>query len=802
MTNHWIDLKNSDVIMVCGSNVAENHPVAARWMEKARERGAVILSADPRFTRTSAFADLYCPLRSGTDIAFVGGMIRYAFANQRVNLDYVRDNTNASFLVKPEYAFEDGLFSGFDPASDSYDKSSWAYQTDEDGVPLRDREMTDPHCVLMLVKHHYKRYDLKTVCGIVGAPRSLYEKFCDLYTGTFQDNRAGTWLYAMGGTQSTHGTQNVRAYSVLQLLLGNIGIAGGGVNALRGESNVQGSTDMALLYSSLPGYLKAPSERHKNLADYLAACTPQSADPRSANWWQNTPKYLVSLLKAWYGPAASAENDFRFDWLPKYGRDCSYVDLFADIEAGGIKGLVLLGQNPAVSGPSAERERASLAKLDWVIAADLFETETAAFWKRPGANPAEIDTEVFLLPACSSVEKAGSITNSGRWAQWREKAVDGPGDSRPDLWILDALFRSLRREYEKGGVFPDPIVNLSWDYDGPGQEPDPVRVAREINGYFLKDATANNRDFKKGDHAPSFAFLTDDGATACGNWLYSGSFPAPDKNRMQDRNKTPEDDRIGLFSGWAWCWPVNRRILYNRASVNAQGQPLNPERWVIRWNPVAGKWEGDVPDGGWPPGERYSFIMLPEGHARLFAASLADGPLPEHYEPWESPVRNALSSRRVNPLILSLVKNGAAGPHGDPERFPVIATTFRVTEHWQGGAMTRNAPWLTELVPNAYVEMSPDLAMIKGIENGDRVVVETARGEIALYALVTRRFAPFRVDGKVIHQVGLIWHFGYEGLARGPSANILTPSATDPNSRIPEYKAFLCDVRKAGKDYA
>jgi formate dehydrogenase major subunit len=795
---------NADVVMIMGSNAAENHPIAMKWINQTRERGAIVLSADPRYTRTSAFADVYCKFRSGTDIAFVSGIIKYALDNDYIHRDYVVNYTNASFIINEKYDFNDGLFSGYDPSKRAYDKSNWVFELDAEGNPKRDLTLQHPRCVFQLMKKHFSRYDVDTVCEITGAPKDDYLKICRHYTSTWAPDRVGTWLYAMGTTQHTHGTQNIRTYVMLQLLLGNVGMAGGGVNALRGESNVQGSTDMALLFHILPGYLASPTINDQTLADYKNTNVPKSNDPKSANWWANYPKYVVSLLKAWYGDHAVAENDFCFNFIPKRSGDYSHISLFEAMYAGKIKGLLLFGQNPAVGGPNANKERAALDKLDWMVSVDLWETDTAVFWKRPGINSADIKTEVFMLPACSSVEKEGSIANSGRWVQWRYRAVEPVGESRADLWILDALAKSLKKEYAAGGVFPEPINQLVWEYgSGPNidihKEPDVHAVAKEINGRFLQDKVVNDRTFKKGDQAPSFAFLQDDGTTACGVWIYCGSYPGPEtkNNMMARRGKKDAANDIGLYPEWAWCWPVNRRIIYNRASVDPSGQPWDPKRWVIRWNADAKKWEGDVPDGPWPPGEKYPFIMKPDGHAWLFAPNLADGPFPEHYEPVESPMPNLMSGQQANPAIkLWHVLQPEGNPIGDADKYPIVATTYRVSEHWQAGAMTRNLPWLCEMVPDMFVEIGIDLARQINIKNGDRVIVETARGSVEAYALVTRRWHPFFCGNRVIHQIGLVWHFGYAGLARGDSANLLTPHVGDANTMIPEYKAFLCNVRR------
>jgi formate dehydrogenase major subunit len=790
MTNHWIDMIHADVIMVCGSNIVENHPIGARWLRKAKERGAIVLCCDPRYTRTAAFADVYCKLRSGTDIAFANGMIHYALENDRIQREYVRLYTNASFLIDSKYDFHDGLFAGYDPAKRAYDPANWAYELDGAGVPRRDMTLEHPRCVFQLMKRFFSRYDVDTVCRITGAPPEQYRKVCEIFTSTWAPDRVATWTYAMGTTQHTHGTQNIRAYTILQLLLGNMGMAGGGVNALRGESNVQGSTDMGLLFHLLPGYLRAPAAAQQTLEAYLKAATPQSKDPLSANWWSNYPKYAVSLLKAWWGEHATAANEFAYSFLPKTGGNYSYISLFEAMNAGKIKGLLCFGQNPAVGGPNSNKERDSLARLEWIVAADLFETDTSVFWKRPGADPSAIRTEVFLLPAAGSIEKAGTVVNSGRWVQWRDKAVDPPGEAKSDAWIVQRLVHEIRKAYATGGQFPDPITKLAWDY-GEGEEPDIQLVSKELNGRFLNDVEIDGKPFKAGQQVPSFALLRADGSTLSGSWIYCGSHTQAG-NMTQRRGKKDAVNGIQLFPEWAWAWPVNRRILYNRASVDMQGRPWDAKRWVIRWSEAERKWQGDVPDGGFPPGEKLPFIMRAEGVACLFASGLTDGPFPEHYEPLESPIRNPMSSQQVNPTI----KIWEPDKIGDVAEFPIVATTYRVCEHWQAGAMTRNTPWLVEMMPDMFVEMSVNLARRKGINTGDWVTIATKRGRLRAQALVTERFEPFFVDGRLVDQIGIPWHWGYSGLATGDSANLLTPHVGDANTMIPEYKAFLCQVSK------
>jgi formate dehydrogenase major subunit len=793
MTNHWNDIQHADVILAIGSNPAENHPISFKYVERAMDRGGKLISVDPRYTRTSSKADIYAQLRPGTDIAFIGGMINYILQNDLMQKDYVLNYTNASFLIDDAYAFDDGIFSGYSAESFSYEKATWKYKSDKDGQPQRDLTLQNPRCVFQLMKQHYNRYTPEKVCEITGTGIQDYMAVTRTFCATGRPDRAGTIMYAMGTTQHTYGTQNVRSYAMLQLLLGNIGIAGGGINALRGEANVQGSTDYAILYHILNGYLKSPEFSDVSLADYLEKVTPKAIDPKSANWWGNTPKYLVSLLKAFWGEAALRENDFCYDYLPKRSGNYSFIKLMDRLQTGGFEGLFCMGTNPIVGGPDANAIAGGLDKLKWLVAADLWETETSIFWKRPGVDPQAIQTEVFLLPAASSVEKQGSIANSGRWTQWRYKAVEPPGDAESDAFIVDQMFQRIRNLYKKGGVFPEPIVNLAWNY-GSGHEPDIEMVAKECNGYFTRDVEIKGKLYRKGEQVPAFALLQDDGSTLSGNWIYCGSFT--EAGNMLQRRGLEDPTGLEMYPNWSWCWPVNRRILYNRASVDPDGRPYNPQRVVIAWNEITGKWDGDVPDGPWPPMNkvdgRHPFIMLPEGFARFFAASLADGPFPEHYEPMESPVRNMMTRQQCNPAVAT------PGKLSDVSKFPYIGTTYRVSEHWQAGAMTRNLPWLVELVPDMFVEISEGLATWKGLRNGDMVTISTERGAIEARALVTSRIKPLLVGGRMVEQVGLPWHFGFAGLAKGGSANVLTTAVGCANTTIPEYKAFLCNIEKGG----
>jgi formate dehydrogenase major subunit len=800
MTNHWIDLKKSDCILIMGSHAAANHPVSMKWVTRAKENGGKVISVDPRFTQTSSVADFYAALRSGTDIAFLGGMINYILENRKFFKDYVVNYTNAAFIVGDKFGFGNGLFSGYNAEKRAYDKTSWAFKTDAQGIPEKDPELKSPRCVMQLLKKHYSRYSLEKVSEITGTPVEDLKTVYEMYSATGANDQAGTIMYAMGWTQHTVGVQNIRAMAMIQLLLGNVGIAGGGVNALRGESNVQGSTDHCLLFHIWPGYLKMPLASLATLEEYNEKNVPKSTDPLSANWWQNYPKYSVSMLKSFFGDNATSENSFGYSWLPKLddSQNCSWLNLFDDMYKGKIKGFFAWGQNPACSGANANKIRTALEKLDWLVNVNLFDNETGSFWKGPGMDPKKIKTEVFMLPCAASFEKEGSITNSGRWAQWRYKAVNPPGDAKPDGDIMTELMMKIKELYEtEGGKCPEAILNLKWDYLTDGMF-DAHKVAKEINGYFLKDVEVQGKKFKKGDLVPSFAFLEADGSTSSGNWLYCNSYTGG--GNMMARRKKADPTGLGMTPEWAWCWPVNRRILYNRASVDLHGKPWSSKRPVIAW--VNGKWVGDVPDGGWPPMSdkektKYPFIMRPDGFGQIFGPGLSDGPFPEHYEPLECPVpKNLMSDQLVNPTIK--IFRGEMDRHFTCDaRFPIVGTTYRVTEHWQTGVMTRWQPWLVEAEPQLFVELSEELAKMREIKNGEKVRVSSARGAVEAVAVVTARFRPFKMGKLTVHQVGLPWCFGWiTPKGGGESANLLTPAVGDPNTMIPESKAFMVNVEK------
>ncbi len=822
MTNHWIDIGNSDCVLIMGSNAASNHPISFKYVTKAMEKGAKLISVDPRFTQTSSKANIYAPLRSGTDIAFLGGMIKYLTDNDLIQKEYVVNYTNASFLVNPKFKLpgdNKGVFSGL--TGNKYDKSTWSFQKDANGVVKKDKSLKDPNCVYQLLKKHYSRYNPDLVSKITGTPKEKLLEVYKEYTKTGKVGKAGTIMYAMGWTQHTVGTQNIRTMAMIQLLLGNMGVAGGGVNALRGESNVQGSTDHCLLFHIIPGYLKTPKASLPTLKEYNDKYTPTTKEPNSLNWWKNYPKYTASLLRAFYGKDVSLEE--AYSYLPRLddGKNYSWLTIFDEMYKGAFTGFFAWGQNPACSGASSNKTRQAMTKVDWMVNVNLFDNETGSFWKGPGMDPKKIKTEVFMLPCAGPIEKEGSITNSGRWMQWRYKAVNPPGVALPDSDIVSEIFYKVKELYEKeGGPFKEAITKMTWDYGPKGSNGkikhiDTHMVAKEINGYFLEDKTIKGKLYKKGTLVPSFAFLQDDGSTSSGNWLYCNSYT--EKGNMAARRGPKDASGIGLYSDWSWTWPVNRRIIYNGASVDLKGNPWDKEHPVIKWN--GSKWVGDVPDGVPAPGSgRPPFIMKPHGVGSVFGPGLAEGPFPEHYEPLECPVeKNFMSPQMNNPTIKRWDKEGTgtnvdARASCDP-RFPFVCSTYRVSEHWQSGVMTRWCPWLAEMQPEMFVEMSEELAKMKGIKNGERAIVKSIRGELEAVAIVTARFKPFKLNGTVVHQVGIPWHFGWvttamrkyvqgdkkpEVFTSGDAANLLTPFIGDANTMIPESKAFMVNVEKKG----
>jgi len=918
MTNGWIDIKNTDMMLIMGGNPAENHPCGFKWPVEAKlHRNAKMIVVDPRFTRTASQADLFLQIRAGADIAFLGGLINYAIQTGRLAKDYLVNYTNAAFIVKDGFKLpEDGLFSGFDAQSATYDKATWNYEaggnvgpktegatgaggaggststaggktssetTDEQHragqEPAKSFEQKSPQvtsrpstppdkgqsatggqmssqtggghqaaggvgaaaqggpnpppslppntaydlslqherCVFQLLKKQYERYTPEMVERITGIPRDQFLKAADLFTSIRKDGdmkKAATIIYAVGWTQHTSGTQIIRTAAILQLLLGNVGRAGGGVNALRGHSNIQGATDMGGVFDIFPGYLKIPAPTDTDLATFLKRTTPTPSKPDawdSYNYWSNTPKFMVSFLKAMYGDAAKKENDFAYHALPKIDRKYSWTEMWDYMYQGQVKGLFAFGMNGVAIGPNSRKNIEALKKADWLVVCEIYEEETSEFWKAPGISKeeqAKIQTTVYRLPGAGFAEKDGTFVNSARWLQWKYVALPPPGQAKVDQEILARIFLKVRALYQKeGGKFPDGILNLSWSYTTP-ENPSLSEVAKEINGRALADLTDEKQPgvtVKAGQQLPGFAWLRDDGTTACGNWLYSGSWT--EAGPQMQRRGTDDPSGLGVFPNWAWSWPANRRVMYNRASCDPSGKPWDAERRQVWWNEAQGRWVGnDVPDfkaDSNPADHMGPFIMNPEGVGRIFAplAAFADGPLPEHYEPVESPVANPLHPQQsINPV--AKVYKSDADKLGTPAGgFNVVCTTYRLTEHYH--YWTKNNPMNVQLVPEPFVEVPAQLADEMGIRGGELVRVSSARGQYVAKAMVTKRIKPMLIDGKKTYQIGIPIHWGYRGIKEDEgktsldTANNLSPSAIDPNAYTPEFKGFLVKIEKA-----
>ena len=794
MTNGWTDVANADVILVMGGNPAENHPVGFRFaMEAKKNRRARLVTIDPRFNRTAAVSDQFVAIRAGSDIAFLGALLNYALTNDQYHREYVATHTNATFLIQDEYSFEDGLFSGWNGDTETYDKSSWGYQFDPQGYVRVDETMEHPRSVFQLMRNHYSRYTSELVSNICGCSVEEFESAAEVICSTGVAGRSGTVLYALGWTQHSQSVQLIHTAAMLQLILGNIGIPGGGVNAQRGHSNIQGATDLGA-WNALPGYLKLPRAHQQGLASYISENSPRALRPNSMNYWSNTDRFIVSLLKAYYGDNATATNDFGYDYLPKpdVSEDHSWGVIFDRMFNGEVEGLISFGMNPVANGPNTPKMLAAHANLKWLIVAECFETETAAFWKArdaageyyPGvAAPEDIETEVFMLPAGCFAEKDGTFVNSSRWLQWKSAALDPPGDALNDQAIIARLFLKLQELYrEEGGASPEPLLSMNWNWQN-RLSPDQAEVSKEING---RDAD--------GRQLSSFGSLAADGSTTCGNWLYAGSFT--DEGNMAARRGQEDPTGLGLYANWAWNWPLNRRVLYNRASADAEGNPWDPERAPIRWNGKS--WVGDIPDFGAssPPDAFGSFIMLPEGVARLFTVdSFAEGPFPEHYEPVESPVDNLLHPE-VGSNPTAIIMDGDLDVLGSRDQYPYVGTTFRLTEHYH--YWTKNVEGPSALQPHFFVELPEELASEKGIRSGDTVRVSSARGHVDGQAMVTRRIRSLQVGGETIYQIGLPIHWGFLGRITGPLINNLSPTVFDPNSGTPEYKGFLVNIERLG----
>jgi formate dehydrogenase major subunit len=803
MTNHWRDIRNSDLILINGANPAEAHPVGFQWFMRAKlDRGAKMIHADPRFTRTSAVADVHLPIRTGTDAAYFGGLINHVLQNQKYHEEYVVNYTNASFLVKDGYGFTDGLFSGYDATKRSYDTSTWSYDADADGFARRDLTLQNPRSVFQLMKAHYARYTPEMVSRITGIPADRFMAVAEMVGEMGRPDRVMTIVYAVGLTHHTTGSQLIRSGSALQLLLGNIGRPGGGMNAERGHANIQGNTDNAISWEILPGYLKVPAPGQTGIADYVAQSAAKKSDPHSWNFFgTNYGKFMVSLLKTWFGDHATADNQYAFAHLPKPAKNSSWMSIYDNALQGKMKGVLLSGMTATSIGPDSNQVMKALGNLDWLVVMDPLPTTSSEFWRAPGVDSSSVKTEVFMLPTTHWIEKDGSFVNSGRWMQWKDAVLPPEGQSRHDHWIMADLLMRVRALYQQqGGRFPDPIMQLTTDYADP-RKPTLDELAREVNG----------KDLTTGKRLASFALLKDDGTTSAGNWIYTGGYPEAGnlaKRRMGVSDPKKNDPTgLGFYPNWAWSWPLNRRVLYNRASADLQGKPWDPTRVGIQWN--GSKWVGDVPD--YPPTLSPSdpnaylpFIMNGEGVGRLFSNSMVDGPLPEHYEPVESPITNPLHPTVSASPVAFLYDKAAGRPNrfGTVKDYPYIATSYRLTEHEH--YVTQHVPLLVGLQPEPFVELSVQLAKEKGIQTGDRVRVSSARGKLEVLALVTKRLQPLTVDGKTVHQVGIPIHWGFVGIAadndpnKGANwlANALTPFVGDANARTPEFKAFLVNVER------
>ena len=811
--------------------------MAFRFVIQAKEKGATIIHADPRFTRTSALADIYAPVRAGSDIAFVGGLINYILEHDLWFHDYVLNYTNIATIINDEFkdpSALDGFFSGWNEETREYKYNSWQYKGEEvpsslaehqaltgeafsekvgrleSGPPPTDLTLQHPNCVYQILRRHYAAYTPEMVERVTGCPKKTFLQVAEALTRNSGRERTSAWCYAVGWTHHTTGVQMIRAACIVQTLLGNIGRPGGGILALRGHSSIQGSTDIPTLYNLLPGYLPQPkaNKEHQTFEKYL------EAENTGTGWWANFPKYAVSLLRAWYGEHATKENGWGYDWLPKITGDHSQLPMTLAIRDGSIRGLLLIGQNPVVGGHNSLLVRQALPNLDWMVVRELFENETASYWykspeiERGEMRPHDIKTEIFLLPACLPGEKAGTFTNTNRLVQWHDKIVDPPGDCRSDLWFFYELGRRLKQLYADSTELKDaPLQNLNWDYPTQGvhREPSAEAVLREINGYTWPERQQID-DYRK---------LKDDGSTACGCWIYTGVYPANDHN--QARSRIPDGpDGPGSHLGWAFAWPANRRILYNRAAADPEGKPWSERKRYVWWDGAQGKWLGhdkadfvdnkapdykpdwskhphgmDALDGCAP------FIMNVDGKAWLFVPSgLKDGPLPTHYEPVESPVQNPLYKQQDNPPAKKWERpDNPYHKIADPQ-YPYVITTYRLAEHHSGAIPTRFVSALAELQPEGFAEIPPELAEEKEIANLDWVVISTARGEVETRALVTERLRPFEIGGRRIYQIGMPWHFGWQGYATGDIANTLSAIVGDPNTTIHEGKAFTCNLRK------
>jgi formate dehydrogenase major subunit len=804
MTNSWTDIRNTDLVIIMGGNAAEAHPCGFKWVTEAKaNRGAKLIVVDPRFTRSAAVADYYAPIRQGSDIAFLNGVINYCIANDKVQWDYVKAFTNASYIVKEGFAYKDGLFTGYDEEKRDYNRSTWDYEIGPDGYAVVDDTLQHPRCVWNLLKAHVAQYTPELVERITGTPKDKFLKVASMISECSSKTKTMTSMYALGWTQHSKGSQNIRTMAMLQLILGNIGVRGGGMNALRGHSNIQGLTDVGLMSNMIPGYLTLPTEREPDFNAYMSTRGFKPLRPNQMSYWQNYKKFFVSFQKAMWGDAATAENNWAFDYLPKL--DVPAYDIlraFELMKQGKMNVYVCQGFNPMQAFPNRGKLAEALAKLKLLVVMDPLQTETARFWENHGvynpADTAKIQTEVIQLPTTCFAEDEGSLVNSGRWIQWHWPAGSPPGEARTDAAIMSGIHLRMKELYRKeGGAFPDPILNLTWNYKDP-HEPTAVELTKELNGSVLKDVLDPNDPTKKvleaGKQVATFGVLRDDGSTAAGCWIYSGSYT--EAGNMMARRDNSDPDATGAYLKWSFAWPANRRILYNRASCDIDGKPWDPTRKLIEWD--GSKWTGyDVPDIAptAKPQDVGPFIMNPEGVSRLFARGMMrEGPFPVHYEPFESPVANLIAPKiRGNPVARVFKDDFAQFADTASKEFPYAATSYRLTEHFH--YWTKNNHVNAVLQPEFFVEISEELAKEKSIKNAGWVRVWSKRGSVFAKAYVTKRIRPLIVDGKPVHIVGIPIHWGFVGAAKkGFPANVLTPFVGDANIETPEFKAFLVNI--------
>lgn len=806
MTNHWVDIKNADIILIMGGNAAEAHPCGFKWVTEAKaHNNAKLIVVDPRFNRSASVADLYAPIRTGTDIVFLGGVIKYLLDTNQIQHEYVQNYTDMSFIVHEDFDFDDGIFSGYDEQKRSYNKESWDYQLDENGQVVTDPSLQHPRCVFQLLKNHYQRYTPEMVERVCGTPQAKFLQVCELLASTHTPDRAGTILYALGWTQHSIGSQIIRTGAMMQLLLGNIGIAGGGMNALRGHSNIQGLTDLGLMSNLLPGYLTLPNEGEQDFDAYIAKRAQKPLRENQFSYWQNYKKFYTSLSKAWWGDNAHASNNFAFDYLPKLDKVYDMLQTYELMHQGKLNGYICQGFNPLAAAPNKAKMTAAFSRLKFMVVMDPLVTETSEFWRNAGesndVNPAEIQTEVFRLPTSCFAEEDGTLVNSGRWLQWHWKAAEPPGEAKTDIEIMATLYQHIRRLYEQeGGALPEPITQLSWPYARP-EHPTAEELAKELNGRALRDVRDGSGRIvrKAGEQLSGFGEMRDDGSTLGGCWLYAGSWT--EAGNMMARRDSSDPTGIGQTLNWAWAWPANRRVMYNRASCDTEGNPFDPSRVLINWN--GEKWTGaDVPDykADEPPEAGMGpFIMNPEGVARFFARDrMAEGPFPTHYEPFESPLG-------YNPLFKDNDKatsnpaarlfDGDRATLGTVDEFPYVGTTYRLTEHFH--YWSKHVLLNSIVQPQQFVEIGAELADELRIREGDTVKVSSNRGYIKAKAVVTKRIRGLDIDGKRVHHIGIPIHWGFVGVTQpGFLANTLTPSVGDGNSQTPEFKSFLVNVEK------